>query len=153
MNKTYTLIALLFSVFSLAQVSVKEINALIAINKATKGEQWTTKWNLQEPVYKWHGVEIKDNKVIGLNLENNNLTGQLPEEIGDLVHLNGLDLFKNHISGVIPTSIGNLKNLKNLNFGFNEISGQIPSSLGLAHQLVTIELHYYFLFLASHKYL
>ena len=45
--------------------------------------------------------------------------------------LQGLSNFlKNQLSGEIPESIGNLTELVNLNFGFNSFYGPIPESIG-----------------------
>jgi Leucine-rich repeat (LRR) protein len=47
-------------------------------------------------------------------LQNNDISGPLPEALGKLEKLQTLDLSNNHFSGVIPTSLGQLKNLKYL---------------------------------------
>ena len=142
MKIIFTYVALLFisaSVF--AEISSTEKNALVKLNKATKGSQWTNKWDLKSPVSGWYGVEIKNDKVVSINLMNNNLVGVLPNEMGDLTSLETLNLFRNDISGVLPASIGNLKKLTNLNIAFNKISGQLPENIGNASQLKSIELH------------
>jgi Leucine-rich repeat (LRR) protein len=58
---------------------------------------------------------LQDDKVIAVVLQNNNLIGELPQEILKLVHLQELDLHKNQLTGTIPSSIGKLKELKVLN--------------------------------------
>jgi Leucine-rich repeat (LRR) protein len=57
---------------------------------------------------------LQDDKVIAVVLQNN-LIGELPQEILKLVHLQELDLHKNQLTGTIPSSIGKLKELKVLN--------------------------------------
>jgi brassinosteroid insensitive 1-associated receptor kinase 1/somatic embryogenesis receptor kinase 4 len=47
-----------------------------------------------------------------LELFNNNITGEIPEELGDLMELVSLDLFANNISGPIPSSLGKLGKLR-----------------------------------------
>ena len=47
-------------------------------------------------------------------LENNNISGQLPAEIGKLSKLISLDLSNNHFSGSIPKSMGQLISLSYL---------------------------------------
>ena len=58
-----------------------------------------------------------------------NLSGPLPENIGDLEYLEALWLSGNQLSGEIPESIGNLLNLEILYLSDNQLSGSIPESL------------------------
>ncbi|RRT64570.1 hypothetical protein B296_00041751, partial [Ensete ventricosum] len=50
-----------------------------------------------------------ENLVIGLLLQNNNISGPIPQEIGRLSKLRTLDLSNNYFTGGIPTSITRLK--------------------------------------------
>jgi len=71
--------------------------------------------------------------LINLNslvLYNNQLTGEIPESIGNLIDLTWLNLYNNQLNGDVPESIGNLINLTSLDLGFNQFSGEIPQSLG-----------------------
>lgn len=47
-------------------------------------------------------------------LQNNNINGLIPAEIGKLRNLKTLDLSSNHLSGEIPSSVGHLENLQYL---------------------------------------
>ena len=58
-----------------------------------------------------------------------NLSGPLPENIGDLEHLEALWLSGNQLTGEIPESMGNLMNLELLYLSDNHFSGSIPESL------------------------
>ena len=61
---------------------------------------------------------------------NNNLTGEIPSEIGNLTNLNSLDLSSNQLTGEIPPEIGNLINLLNtLELQDNQLTGEIPSEI------------------------
>ncbi|ONI12411.1 hypothetical protein PRUPE_4G163200 [Prunus persica] len=65
-----------------------------------------------------------------IDLSNNNISGDIPTEVGQLQLLRKLNLDSNKFSGVIPNQISNLTNLELLNLSRNHLSGTIPSSLG-----------------------
>ncbi|GJU22445.1 leucine-rich repeat protein [Tanacetum coccineum] len=66
-----------------------------------------------------------------LNLSRNNLTWQIPQDIGRLRWLDFLDLSRNHLAGGIPTSLSQLANLGVLDLSYNNLSGRIPTSTQL----------------------
>ncbi|XP_031388155.1 receptor kinase-like protein Xa21 [Punica granatum] len=59
----------------------------------------------------------------------NNLTGELPVEIGNLKYLGELHLSGNKLSGKIPSSLGSCTSLEYLYMGDNMFTGPIPSTL------------------------
>ncbi|XP_038979884.1 receptor-like protein EIX2 [Phoenix dactylifera] len=62
-----------------------------------------------------------------LNLSGNHLTGRISRNIGALRQLESLDLSMNNLSSTIPTSITDLNFLERLNLSHNNLSGRIPS--------------------------
>ena len=64
-----------------------------------------------------------------LALSNNQLTGEIPSEIGQLTNLTELWLSGNGFTGEIPSEIGNLTNLNYLDLGYNELTGEIPPEI------------------------
>jgi Leucine-rich repeat (LRR) protein len=59
--------------------------ALVAFYNATDGPNWTNNTNwLTGNVEDWFGVNVTDGRVNLLEMQFNNVTGQLPEEIGEL---------------------------------------------------------------------
>ena len=73
----------------------------------------------------WGEIYSIDNTT-HLDLRENNLTGLMPPEIGNLTKLENLDLYDNQFSGSIPTEIGNLIKLEKLYLNDNELTGNIP---------------------------
>ena len=48
----------------------------------------------------------------GRELYSNNISGKIPEELGNLTNLVSLDLYMNNLSGPIPTTLGKLAKLR-----------------------------------------
>ncbi|CAL5337397.1 unnamed protein product [Camellia sinensis] len=69
--------------------------------------------------------------LLSLNLSGNHLTGVIPKKMGDMVSLESLDLSKNQIRGEIPPSMSSLTFLSYLNLSYNNLSGKIPLSTQL----------------------
>ena len=64
--------------------------------------------------------------LVSLNLSSNNLTGKITSEIGRLTSLEFLDLSRNNFSGLIPPSLAQIYRLSMLNVSDNNLSGKIP---------------------------
>jgi len=97
--------------FLSGQVSNLEKNALIDLYHSAKGDTWTKGWDLNAPVSSWEGITLENNKVVSVNLMNNNLRGSIPNSIGDLKNLKVLNLALNNLGGSIPESITELRKL------------------------------------------
>lgn len=92
----------------------------------------------------WKGILSEFNNTIGLvksiDLSSNNLVGEIPSEIAELVGLVSLNLSRNELSGQIPPEIGNLKSLDALDLSNNHFSGGIPSSLSQVDRVDVLDL-------------
>ncbi|CAL9002028.1 unnamed protein product [Prunus brigantina] len=77
-----------------------------------------------------------------LELESNNIVGELPEFSPDFTNLQVLDLQSNNFSGDIPSSFGRLPALKVLLLSQNLLTGSIPSFLCNLTELTTLSLAY-----------
>jgi hypothetical protein len=65
----------------------------------------------------------------------NNLSSNIPVEIGCLKLLSWLDFSHNNFSGNIPNQVSELTNLEGLHLSENQLSGDIPVSLSSLHFL------------------
>ena len=75
--------------------------ALVALYEATDGDNWknNTNWLSDESLDEWYGVTTDGNgRVTALVLEDNDLSGVLPSELGNLTNLQVLNLFRNQLS-------------------------------------------------------
>ncbi|XP_076926414.1 tyrosine-sulfated glycopeptide receptor 1 [Bidens hawaiensis] len=77
-----------------------------------------------------------------LYLSNNNLSGSIPIEIGNMQSIHYLELSNNNFSGTIPDSMSNLTNLERLDLSHNLLSGEIPESLSSLNFLSTFNVAY-----------
>ena len=64
-----------------------------------------------------------------LDLSLNDLTGEIPSELGNLTNLSVLRLFYNNLTGEIPSEIGNLYKLTFITLKYNQLSGEIPQQV------------------------
>eukprot|EP00913_Durusdinium_trenchii_P000082 g72.t3 len=71
-------------------------------------------------------------------LHQNRLNGKIPTELGQLQSLQRLQLAQNQLSGEIPKELSQLQSLQYLHLAQNNLSGEIPKELG---QLPLTELH------------
>uniref|UniRef100_UPI003216A0E0 T9SS type A sorting domain-containing protein n=1 Tax=uncultured Draconibacterium sp. TaxID=1573823 RepID=UPI003216A0E0 len=113
-------------------VPSSEVNALIELYNVTGGANWINKTNWPDTtisVDNWHGVKISNGHVIELQLNNNNLTGEISESIGNLSYLQVLNLSSNNLTGHIPSGLNKLQSLNYLWLSDNKLSGLIPPEI------------------------
>ncbi|CAI0415791.1 unnamed protein product [Linum tenue] len=70
----------------------------------------------------------------------NGFSGTIPSTIGKLQNLEELDLSNNSFTGNVPSSIGNLTELLELKLARNNLQGEIPSRIGNCTKLITLDL-------------
>ena len=123
-------------------VNTDDRAVLVEFYNATEGDNWIRRrnWISDRPLNEWWGVSTtEDGRVDSLVLKSNNLSGTIPESLGNLVNLKTLELNGNQLTGSIPESLGNLYNLKSLALG-NNLSGSIPENLGNLRNLERLTL-------------
>ena len=92
-------------------------------------------------MHSWYGVGVgHSGRVRILNLPENNLSGSLPPELGNLADLEGISLWGNDLSGPIPPELGDLTGLTEIYLSNNNLNGPIPSELGNLTNLKALDL-------------
>ena len=82
--------------------------ALVALYNATDGENWRNNdnWLSDVPLGEWRGVTTNDDgRVTDLRRGGNELSGEIPPELGSLSNLTHLHLSDNALSGCVPGSL------------------------------------------------
>ncbi|TQD81923.1 hypothetical protein C1H46_032526 [Malus baccata] len=69
-------------------------------------------------------------KLTEIDFEENQIRGNIPIGVGNLINVERLGFSANLLAGTIPSSIGKLNKLYHLFLDLNELSGNVPSSLG-----------------------
>ncbi|KMZ73975.1 putative Protein kinase [Zostera marina] len=69
-----------------------------------------------------------------------NLEGDVPEELGEFKSLTRIDFNRNNFNGTIPLSLASLSNLTVLKFVGNRFTGPIPDVIGAIRTLEELEL-------------
>ncbi|KAK7364381.1 hypothetical protein VNO80_12984 [Phaseolus coccineus] len=92
----------------------------------------------------WKGQDYEfwnpKNLLKSIDLSSNDLTGEVPKEVGYLLGLVSLNLSRNHFHGEIPSEIGNLSLLEFLDLSRNNFSGSIPSTFSNIDRLGMLDL-------------
>jgi len=92
----------------------------------------------------WKGQDREfwepENLLKSIDLSSNDLTGEVPKEVGYLLGLVSLNLSRNNFHGEIPSGIGNLNSLEFLDLSRNKFSGNIPSTLPNIDSLGVLDL-------------
>ena len=89
-----------------AAIPTSERAALIALYNSTNGDNWSDNSGWKDPPLdgdgfsksgtecNWHGVSCTGDNVTSLHLNSNQLTGNIPAELGDLTSLESFTLFQ-----------------------------------------------------------
>ena len=134
------------TIFLVKDDEAQDRAVLQALFRATNGAGWTRNTNWGDPsaaLNTWYGVTTNnDGRVTVLHLDNNNLSGRIPPELGYLTGLNltDLNLSNNQLSGPIPSELGDLDNLQILDLSHNDLRGSIPAELGNLTSLTYLNL-------------
>eukprot|EP00980_Cylindrotheca_fusiformis_P025242 scaffold13311_cov161-Cylindrotheca_fusiformis.AAC.8 len=119
---------------------------------ALEGDSWTTStgWLDGSSECEWFGVECEgynpsDNDtfvpLIAIQLDENNLVGELPAELYGLASLQKLLMENNGVAGSISEGIGNLTALAELDLDTNALVGSLPSAIYTLPAITNIDLN------------
>jgi hypothetical protein len=120
-----------------AQIPLIECEALLSLYDSTGGDQWERRrgWLGFGSPCTWRGVFCAWGHVTEIHLSDNELTGSIPPELGNMSQLQELYLSNNELTGSIPPKLGNMSQLWGLYLSGNELTGSIPPELGNMSQL------------------
>lgn len=80
------------------------------------------------------------NGYLELHLNDNNLTGNIPESINMLSSLKVMNLTSNNLEGIIPPEIGEMTSLELLYLSNNPLSGSIPFQVNYLNFLKSVDI-------------
>lgn len=133
-----------FAFSEIQDVPQAERDALIAFYNAAGGPNWlnNSNWNTSAPVETWfgvfttttdlNGVPYSDGlpHVWGLNFfDDNNISGSLPSELGNLTKLRNIILREGSLTGTIPQEIYSLPDMLQIQLFNHNLSGNISSNI------------------------
>ena len=95
--------------------------ALMAFYNATNGDNWinNTNWGSDKPFNEWYGVEMFNNSIYNLMLSDNNLVGEITNELNEFSELVNLSVGNNKLTAI---NISNNKKLKSITCQKNMIN-------------------------------
>ena len=125
------------------QIPQSECEALVTLYNSTDGANWGFgNWLTSNNPCWWTGVICLSEPgfVAQLDLSDNQLTGTIPLELGNLISLTLLNLSSNQLTGEIPATLGGLNTLQELLLSSNQLTGTIPLTLVTSRDLQWLSL-------------
>ena len=109
---------------------VDDCEALVAAKDRLRGAG-SLNWSTGTAINSWDGVTIggTPSRVKRVELDDENLTGSIPPDLGNLFELTHLDLSDNSLRGNIPSELGGLYSLEDIKLSGNSLTGCIPLAL------------------------
>ncbi|XP_042510850.1 polygalacturonase inhibitor-like [Macadamia integrifolia] len=122
-----------------------DYDALMKIKAALNNPYHLASWVANTDCCDWYDVECDSstNRIISLTIFQANISGQIPDAVGDLPYLNTL-VFRHitNLTGTIPSTITNLKLLSMVRLSYTNLSGAIPSFVSQLTNLDFLDLSF-----------
>lgn len=151
-----------------SQVCNKDDEKVLFKIKASLGNPYhLASWQKSLDCCQWYNIkcDLKTSRIIALTIFQGNISGQIPNAVGDLpfletvifrkltnltgtipfaisklTRLTSLDLSWTNLTGPVPSFLSKLKNLEYLDLSFNDLTGSIPPELASLTKLGEIHL-------------
>ena len=102
--------------------ALESLHALMAGNCWFQAENWCS----NESLGFWTGIQMSESEaVVEIHLSENNIRGNHDSRLAKLCHIHVFSSLLTNTSGQIPELIGNLSHLQRLRLAINEIAGII----------------------------
>ncbi|KAL6336768.1 hypothetical protein AAG906_036082 [Vitis piasezkii] len=108
----------------------KDKKVLLQIKKALDDPYILASWNPNTDCCEWYCVEcdLTTHRINSLTIFSGQLSGQIPDAVGDLPFLETLIFRKlSNLTGQIPPAIAKLKHLKRVRLSWTNLSGPVPA--------------------------
>lgn len=99
--------------------------ALVAFYQLLDGANWDNSDNWLDgtsPISSWFGITVVNDRVTQINLADNNLVGEISNQIKKLTECTILNLSNNQIIGSVPDQIIQMSGLQTLNLANNDLT-------------------------------
>ena len=112
-----------FNCAGVTSIPNEQCEALRSLYEATDGDGWFNNngWWVSNDPCSWYGVICRDGEIVALDLQSNQLSGNLAEEIGVLNNLEILLLNNNDLVGPLPPVLATLTNLQAMALDHNSL--------------------------------
>ena len=132
------------------RIYADDYNRLRTLYQLTAGTNWKRRWNINSDVIvasHWPGVSFNRGKVSAINLNSNNLKGNLLAIVFQFSALKRLELYDNQLKADLSLLADTLQDMTEkadsinyLNIGKNELTGEISAFAGKFPQLTYLNL-------------
>jgi hypothetical protein len=127
---------------AVSDIPEPECEALVSFYNSTGGSDWRLNrgWLDTAQPCDWAGLTCANGHVMAITINDNDLRGSLPPELGHLSKLETLVLYFNYLEGELPPELGRLSDLRVLILHDNKLSGPLPPELGRLSRLEELDL-------------